>query len=83
MITGTTLNMITTSSGRIFGAYLPPATYQHLITEQVKSPSLPDELRSLSAVEQIFAEIRQIGVAVTDKYHLLPGLASVSAPVGE
>ncbi|WP_211360490.1 IclR family transcriptional regulator [Geobacter argillaceus] len=81
VITGTTLNMITTSSGRIFGAYLPPATYQHLITEQVKSPSLPDELRSLSAVEQIFAEIRQIGVAVTDKYHLLPGLASVSAPV--
>lgn len=81
VITGTTLNMVTTSSGRIFGAYLPPSACRHLVAEQVKSPSLPDELRSLPAVEEIFAEIRRVGVAVIDKHHLLPGLASVSVPV--
>lgn len=81
VITGTSLNMLTTVSGRIFGAYLPPEKYDHLIESELKSPDLPEELRSRAQVENLFAEIRKAGVAVIDSDHLLKGVAAVSAPV--
>lgn len=81
VITGTSLNMLTTVSGRIFGAYLPPEKYEHLIESELMSPDLPEELRSRAQVENLFAEIRKAGVAVIDSDHLLKGVAAVSAPV--
>jgi len=81
VITGTALNMLTTVSGRIFGAYLPPERYDHLIENELKSPDLPEELRSRAEVDKLFAEIRTTGLAVIDSNHLLKGVAAVSAPV--
>ncbi len=79
--TGTALNMITTASGRIFGAYLPPKTYESLIEKELKSPDLPSEFLSRAAVAKLFAETRQAGLAIVESHHLASGVAAVSAPV--
>ena len=79
--TGTALNMITTASGRIFGAYLPPETYESLIEKELKSPDLPSEFLSRAAVAKLFAETRQAGLAIVESHHLASGVAAVSAPV--
>lgn len=81
VITGTALNMLTTVSGRIFGAYLPPEKYNHLIENELNSPDLQEEFRSRAQVEKHFAAIRKAGLAIIDSNHLLKGVAAVSAPV--
>lgn len=81
VITGTALNMLTTVSGRIFGAYLAPEKYEHLIERELQSPDLPNEFNTRSQVTKLFADIRQAGLAVIDSKHLLQGVAAVSAPV--
>ena len=79
--TGSTLNMITTASGRIFGAYLAPESYQHLIEKELKSSDLPSEFRSSLAVAKLFDETRRTGVAIVESHHLASGVAAIGAPV--
>jgi DNA-binding IclR family transcriptional regulator len=79
--TGSTVNMINTASGRVFGAYLAPEAYEHLIDKELKSPDLPIELRSRIAVAQLFAETRRIGLAIVGSDHMAPGVSAISAPV--
>ncbi len=79
--TGSAMNMITTASGRIFGAYLAPKIYEHLIERELKSSDLPSEFRSGSAVAELFDETRRTGVAIVESHHLASGVAAIGAPV--
>lgn len=81
VITGTSLRMLTTASGRIFAAYLPPEAYKHLIETEMKDPSLPKQLRSHNAVAKILAEVRKTRLAVVSSHHWAPGIVAMSAPV--
>jgi DNA-binding IclR family transcriptional regulator len=81
VITGTALSMLTTGSGRVFGAYLPSEKYEHLIVSELASPDLPDEFRSRSQVTKLFTQIRKAGVAVIDSKHFLQGISAVTVPV--
>lgn len=79
--TASALDMVKTAGGRIFGAYLPPAAYDHLITKALKSSSLPKDLGSRSAIAALFSQTRQAGLARVEGDHLVPGVASLAAPV--
>jgi DNA-binding IclR family transcriptional regulator len=79
--TGSALNMLTTVSGRIFGAYLPRDKCRHLIEEELKSSDLPEELRSSSAVEAMFEDIRQHGLSIVERHHVPSGVSAAGAPV--
>ncbi|MFA5902955.1 MAG: IclR family transcriptional regulator [Desulfobacula sp.] len=79
--TGTALNMITTASGRAFGAYLAPEAYEHLIEKELAEPELPKEFRSRPAVVELFSRTRQLGLAIVENHHLASGVAAIGAPV--
>ena len=81
VVTGMALSMLGTASGRIFAAYLPPATYEHLIEMEMKEASLPKELRSRHAVTKILSQIRTSGLAIVSSHHDVPGIVAMSAPV--
>lgn len=78
---GTALNMVTTASGRIFGAYLPPTVYEPLVKKALASPSVPAPLRSRSAVVNLYADLRKAGLAIVEGDHLVPGIAAMAVPV--
>lgn len=79
--TASALDMVRTAGGRIFGAYLPPAAYEHLIANALKSSSLPANLRSRSAIAELYSKTRDEGLARVEGDHLIPGVASIAAPV--
>lgn len=79
--TGTAQSMVTTASGCIFGAYLPPEKYNHLIEKEIASSALPNKLRSRSAIDMLYADTRKLGMAIIEDHHLAPGVAAMGAPV--
>lgn len=79
--TGTALNMLSTASGRIFGAFLPSSVTDPLVHAALKAPGTPKDLRSLSAASALYGRVREAGLAVLEKNHLVPGVASMAAPV--
>jgi DNA-binding IclR family transcriptional regulator len=81
VVTGTALNTLTSASGRIFAAWLPVASVQPLVTEELKGPDLPPDAKNQKTYNTLVASIRQQGVATVTDYHLVPGVAAVAAPV--
>lgn len=81
VVTGTALNTLTSASGRIFAAWLPEATVQPLIVQELKSPGLPAEAQTQKAFASLLATVRKQGVAAVTDYHLVPGVAAIAAPV--
>lgn len=81
VVTGSALDMISTASGRVFGAWLPSAAFCHLIDARLEAGSLPRGLRTRSAVDRMFEQVRRDGMAVVEGGHLSPGVAAISAPV--
>lgn len=79
--TASALDMVRTAGGRIFGAYLPPVAYDHLITKALKSSLLPKDLRSRAAIATLFSQAREDGLARVEGGHLVHGVASMAAPV--
>ncbi len=81
VITGTTLELLVTSAGRVFAAWMPKKIIAPLIAEELKRTSLPAELRSREAVETMLSQIRAQGYASTNGQHKVEGIESVAAPV--
>src|SRR5690606_30967609 len=79
--TGTALDMLSTASGRVFGAWLAPQRTRALIDTRLKSGSVPQSLRTRAAVEKLFEQTRRDGIAVVVAGHASDGVASIGAPV--
>lgn len=78
---GTALNMVTTAGGRIFGAYLLPTVYEPLVKKALTSSTVPESLRSRSAVVNLYADPRKAGLAIVEGDHVVPGIAAMAVPV--
>jgi len=81
VVTGTALEMITSASGRIFGAYLPRETVDALVAKELKNPELPAAWNTRAKVDALFEQARHAGMASVSGYHLVPGVEAVAAPV--
>lgn len=81
VVTGTALEMITSASGRVFGAWLPPETVAPLVDRELANPLLPVSWNTRAKVDALFAEARRSGIATVSGYHLVPGVEAVAAPV--
>lgn len=81
VVTGTALDLLTSASGRVFGAWMPRETVQPLIEKELKDTRLPRELRSAKKVEALFEAVRHDGYSAVCGYHLVPGVEAVAAPV--
>ena len=81
VVTGTSLDMLTSASGRVFGAYLPRETIVPLVERELADPNLPRNLNSWKKAEALFSEVRAAGIASVSDYHLVPGVEAIAAPV--
>lgn len=81
VITGTVLELIGTATGRIFAAWMPKKTISPLITQELKQPNLPADLKTKAAVEAMLDQIRRQGFASTNGQHKVAGVEAVAAPV--
>lgn len=81
VVTGTALDMITSASGRVFGAWLPRATVDALVEQELRNPDLPEAWNTRARVDALFAQARRSGMASVSGYHLVPGVEAVAVPV--
>lgn len=81
VVTGTALDMITSASGRVFGAWLPRATVDALVEQELRNPDLPEAWNTRARVDVLFAQARRSGMASVSGYHLVPGVEAVAVPV--
>jgi DNA-binding IclR family transcriptional regulator len=80
VVTGTALDLLTSASGRVFAAWLPPETIAARIEQELAQGRAPG-LHSHEDVERMLAQVRADGVATVSGYHLVPGVEAVAAPV--
>ncbi len=79
VVTGTSLSLLTTASGRVFAAWLPKTFVDPLIAKELKSKALPN-LKTRNDVETMLEKIRAEGVApIFD--HYIKNVEAVAAPV--
>jgi DNA-binding IclR family transcriptional regulator len=81
VVTGTTLDPLTSASGRVFSAWLPEAVVSRLIRRRMREGQLPLELQSPEGVQAMLEKVRQDGFASVSDYHLVPGVEALAAPV--
>ena len=81
VVTGTALNLLTSASGHVFGAWLPDDVIEPLVVAELNDAQRPADLRDRSDVLALLNTVRQQGVATITDYHLVPGVAAVAAPV--
>lgn len=79
--TGTALDMISTASGRVFGAWLAPQLWRPLIDARLAAGALPRSLGRRGAIDELFEKTRGQGLAVVDAGHASAGIAAIGAPV--
>lgn len=81
VVTGTTLDPLTSASGRVFMAWLPESVSARLIKRRLREPDLPAELQTPEGVQQMLQRVRDDGFAGVSDYHLVPGVEALAAPV--
>lgn len=80
VVTGTALDLLTSASGRVFAAWLPPAVTAPRIERELAEGRAPG-LQTPADVERMLAQVRADGVSTVSGYHLVPGVEAVAAPV--
>jgi DNA-binding IclR family transcriptional regulator len=88
---GTVMPLLSTSTGRVFGAYLPRSTTQHLIDKELQQPfprlvqavpaSAKPRRRTLKDVEAEFEQVRQDRMAFNRSGEYREGINALAAPV--
>lgn len=81
VVTGTALDMISTASGRVFGAWLAPRLWRPLVDARLKAGSLPRPLARRGAIDELYERTRRQGLAVVDAGHAPAGVVAIGAPV--
>jgi len=80
VVTGTALDLLTSASGRVFAAWLPPAVTAQRIDRELTDSRTPG-LATRADVDRLLAQVRADGIASVSGYHLVPGVEAVAAPV--
>lgn len=81
VVTGTSLDLLTSASGRVFAAWMAKDTVDRLIAKELKAGDLPPNLKTRADVDAMLAQVRAEGVAAVSDYHLVLGVEAVAAPV--
>ena len=81
VVTGTSLPLLTSASGRVFAAWLPKNQTAVQITKELKARAKLSSLTTRGEVEVLFAKIRADGVAPVTQHYVFDGVNAVAAPV--
>lgn len=81
VVTGTSLPLLSSASGRVFGAWLPKSQTAAQISRELKARGRHSDLSTRSEVDAMFAKIRADGVAPVTQHYVFAGVQAVAAPV--
>lgn len=80
VVTGTSLSLLTTASGRVFSAWLPRQVIDPLIAKELKSKAPPD-LKTRADVDALLDQVRRDGIAPIHGNYMVKGVQAIAAPV--
>jgi DNA-binding IclR family transcriptional regulator len=81
VVTGTSLELLTSASGRVFAAWLANDAVDRQIAKELKKPDLPPNLKTRADVDRLLAQVRADGYAAISDYYLVSGVEAVAAPI--
>ncbi|MEP6965999.1 MAG: IclR family transcriptional regulator [Polaromonas sp.] len=81
VVTGTSLPLLTSASGRVFAAWLPKSQTAAQIAKELKSRAMLSTLTTRSEVDAMLAKIRADGIAPVTQHYVFEGVQAVAAPV--
>ena len=81
VVTGTSLPLLTSASGRVFAAWLPKSQTAAQISKELKSRAKLPSLTTRSEVDAMLAKIRADGIAPVTQHYIFEGVHAVAAPV--
>jgi len=82
VVTGTTLGLLGSAAGRVFGAWLPRnLTLPILRKELEEQRNLPEGVSTVKDAEALLAEVRSHGVAAITGNYFYHGVEAAAAPV--
>lgn len=81
VVTGTSLPLLTSASGRVFAAWLPKSQTAAQISKELKARAKLSSLTTRSEVDALLAQIRADGVAPVTQHYVFEGVQAVAAPV--
>lgn len=81
VVTGVQLRLLNSAGGRVFAAFLPPAKVAPLVAEELKTLSLPENLRTKTKVEAMLKQVRETGIATITEGYFADGVEAAAAPV--
>jgi len=80
VVTGISLSLLTSASGRVFAAWLPRTVVDPLLAAELKSKASPG-FKTRSDVDHMLKKVRADGVAPISGNYMMNGVEAVAAPV--
>ena len=81
VVTGASLRLLNTASGRIFAAWLPASVTDAQITSELQTGSNVSEFKTRAEVNAMLERVRVEGVAPVSRHYLFQGVEAIAAPV--
>lgn len=79
VVTGSSLPLLNSASGRVFAAWLPKSQTEAQISRELKSK--PCGLSSRAEVDALLAQVRSDGAALLTQHYIAKGVQAMAAPV--
>ena len=81
VMTGTSLRLLSSASGRVFAAWLPRSQTEAQIAKELKYKPNHSGFSTRAEVDAMLEKVRADGVAPVSSYYMFEGVVAVAAPV--
>ncbi|MBK6322575.1 MAG: IclR family transcriptional regulator [Burkholderiales bacterium] len=81
VVTGTSLRLLSTASGRTFAAWLPAAQTEAQIAKELRNESSVSGFKTRAEVDAMLERVREDGVAPVTRHYLFSGVEAIAAPI--
>jgi len=81
VVTGTSLRLLNSASGRVFAAWLPKSQTDAQIAKELKFKPNLSGLATRAEVDAMLAQVRAEGIAPVSAHYMFKGVEAVAAPV--
>jgi DNA-binding IclR family transcriptional regulator len=81
VVTGTSLRLLNSASGRVFAAWLPKSQTEAQIAKELKFKPNLSGLTTRADVDAMLSKVRADGIAPVSQYYMFKGVEAVAAPV--
>ena len=81
VVTGASLRLLSTASGRVFAAWLPASVTDAKIAKELQTDANVSGFKTRAEVDAMLEQVRADGVAPVSRHYLFQGVEAIAAPV--